>query len=548
VIDGGTNIPTTVTAGSGPKAVAVNRVTNKIYVTNNNSNTVTVIDGATNGTTTVTTGTRPNVVAVNPVTNKIYVSNLDSYNVTVIDGATNSTTTVAAGYTYAVAVNQVTNKIYLADFTGGNVIVIDGATNNTTTVAAGTGPNAVAVNPVTNKIYVTNNNSGTVTVVTEQSIQSIPLTTTITPLTNNTSLVSNPTIGYIVTSAYSPTATPVKKVYYQVDTCTGPWQQSTPFNSAGSFTIASQTNGIHIVYAFAGDGQEATSTNSGYGTSLTPGAITAYTLLINATKPDAPTAVTATAGNREATVSFTPPASNGGSPITSYTVTSSPGSIQATGVTSPITVTGLTNGISYTFTVTAQSVAGTGPASTPSNSVTPLSSPYSLNITFAGTGRGVVTGNGVYNGAPVGFSTDTSITVQLDDRTSASLHAAPSEYSLFTTWTGACSGTSDCSLIMSADMTATAVFDFDIAHKTRIYGTSNYFSTLAAAYSASVAGKVIQAWGTDFIETLTLSSPKAVTIKGGYNQGYTSNNGKTVLKGKLNIRNGSLTVENLQIR
>ena len=33
-------------------------------------------------------------MAVNPVTNKIYVANQDSNNVTVIDGATNSTTTV----------------------------------------------------------------------------------------------------------------------------------------------------------------------------------------------------------------------------------------------------------------------------------------------------------------------------------------------------------------------------------------------------------------------------------------------------------------------
>jgi len=38
-------------------------------------------------------------VAVNPVTNKIYVANDDSTTVTVIDGATNSTTTVSAGTT-----------------------------------------------------------------------------------------------------------------------------------------------------------------------------------------------------------------------------------------------------------------------------------------------------------------------------------------------------------------------------------------------------------------------------------------------------------------
>ena len=44
-------------------------------------------------------GTIPDAVAVNPVTNKIYVANYSSDNVTVIDGATNSTTTVAAGNT-----------------------------------------------------------------------------------------------------------------------------------------------------------------------------------------------------------------------------------------------------------------------------------------------------------------------------------------------------------------------------------------------------------------------------------------------------------------
>jgi len=38
--------------GNLPYAVAVNPVTNKVYVVNYGSSTVTVIDGATNGTTT----------------------------------------------------------------------------------------------------------------------------------------------------------------------------------------------------------------------------------------------------------------------------------------------------------------------------------------------------------------------------------------------------------------------------------------------------------------------------------------------------------------
>ena len=93
----------TVPAGNGPGAVAVNPVTNKIYVANGTSNNVTVIDGATNATTTVTdpNAVGPVALAVNPVTNKIYVANgpdiFSTEIVTVVDGATNSTATVYTG-------------------------------------------------------------------------------------------------------------------------------------------------------------------------------------------------------------------------------------------------------------------------------------------------------------------------------------------------------------------------------------------------------------------------------------------------------------------
>ena len=105
-----------------------------------------------------------------------------------------------------------------------------------------------------------------------------------------------------------------------------------------------------------------------------------------ATAPSAPTNVTATAGNTQATVSFSASASDGGSPITSYTVTSTPGNLTATGASSPITVTGLTNGTPYTFTVHATNAAGPGPESSASNSVTPTA-PLTITTTTLPAGR-----------------------------------------------------------------------------------------------------------------------------------------------------------------
>lgn len=90
------------------------------------------------------------------------------------------------------------------------------------------------------------------------------------------------------------------------------------------------------------------------------------------TIPGAPTGVSATAGNGQATVSFAAPAENGGSAVTGYIVTSSPGNITADGASSPVVITGLTNGTSYTFTVKAVNAAGNGPDSYASNAVTPF--------------------------------------------------------------------------------------------------------------------------------------------------------------------------------
>jgi len=169
-INGATNsVAATIGVQSKPWAIAVNPVTAMIYTTNSGSGTVSVINSATNSVkATIGVGSKPVAVAVDPVTDMIYTANMNGNSVSVINGATNSvTTTIGVGSEpYAIVVDPVTNMIYVANYGGGTVTAINGATNSVTaTITAGSSPLAIAVNLVTDMIYAVNYGGTTVTAI-----------------------------------------------------------------------------------------------------------------------------------------------------------------------------------------------------------------------------------------------------------------------------------------------------------------------------------------------------------------------------------------------
>ena len=133
--------------------------------------------------------------------------------------------------------------------------------------------------------------------------------------------------------------------------------------------------------------------------------------------PDAPTGVAATAADDGlAEVTFSPPASDGGSPITGYSVTSTPDGKNGTGAGSPITVSGLTNGTAYTFTVKAINAKGASADSPPSNSVTPMAAVTTYTVSASAPG-----GNGTITPASDTVNSGTNATLTIAPATGYSL-------------------------------------------------------------------------------------------------------------------------------
>ncbi len=82
----------------------------------------------------------------------------------------------------------------------------------------------------------------------------------------------------------------------------------------------------------------------------------------------------------------------------------------------------------------------------------------------------------------------------------------------------------------------------------RIAGaTPQYFTTLQAAYNAAVDGDTIQALALNLTENVTADRNISVTLNGGYECGYSTHVGNTLLQGMLTTSAGTLTVGNLEL-
>jgi DNA-binding beta-propeller fold protein YncE len=181
-----------IKVGGFPSGIALDPVTDTIYVGNGTTNTLSLIDGKTcnagdasgcgQHVTAATAGIDPIGVAVDKATNSVYVANF-SGTVAVVDGrrcqASNTSGCHAAPATVRVganpqflAVDEKTDTIYVANSGDNTVSVIDGKRcalgscgRPRASVSVGPGPFAVAVNEATGAVYVADFGAARVSVI-----------------------------------------------------------------------------------------------------------------------------------------------------------------------------------------------------------------------------------------------------------------------------------------------------------------------------------------------------------------------------------------------
>jgi YVTN family beta-propeller protein len=152
-----------------PVGIAVNPNTNKLYVANQYSNTVSVIDTETDKVqATINVGSFPYDIDINPLNNRVYVTNRGSDTVSVIDGSidTKLRDIFVGKSPVGVGVDPTDELIYVTNFADNTVSVIDSISNEIKkTLSVGNRPYDIAVNPLSNKVYVSNVKSNTVSVI-----------------------------------------------------------------------------------------------------------------------------------------------------------------------------------------------------------------------------------------------------------------------------------------------------------------------------------------------------------------------------------------------
>jgi len=516
----GTEI-TTVTVGLGPRYIAVNLETNKVYVVNNYDNTVTVLNGKTNTPVkVVAVGYNPSAIAIDTPANKIYVSNIENMGngtVTIIDGETDTVSaTVTVGFSpKALAVNPNTHLVYVVNSISGTITVINPAdVNNPSNLAVGNFPVAVALDTsANNKVYVVHSGlDGIVTVIdaandnkmSKVSVGPYPIAVAVNTVTHKVYVLNFNEIG---------TVTVINSVAPINSVGVGPFPYAIAVNEfTGQIYVVNQgvtKNGIPGTSTVSViDG----STDTVSGPLITVGVEGSYAVVVNQVTNKIYVAnrtsdsVTMIDGNTNIPTAFTDP--NG----------------LAWDAPTALAINSETNRVYV--------------ANEYSRNVGILQNFYVITIIKVGMGTVTSAGESIICGA--------TCSAVFPEGPEVLLFQTPDASYGFNGWGGKCSGTGDCAFSVLSDTSVTA--DFIQSPLVKNQKTGVAYTSLQSAYNEANGGDTISSLTVLPAEGLTLNTDISITLDGGYDASYSSCTGMTPVLGRVNVRLAPLHVRGLAIK
>ncbi len=358
------------------------------------------------------------------------------------------------------------------------------ATNGVGTGAPSTASNSVTPYTMPNAPTSVNASAG----------QTSAILTWVAPVNDGYSTIT----GYVVTATNTTTNTSIS------DACP---------SSDSSVTLGCTVTGLTAGDAYTFSVQAINAAGTGAASSAS-NSVTPYTT------PNAPTSVSASAGQTSAILTWVAPVNDGYSSVTGYVVTATDTTTSTTipdacpssdsSVTLGCTVTGLTGGDLYTFSVQAINAAGTGAASSASSSVTPTGPPGAPTSVSASAGQtsAILTWNAPSND---GGSAITGYVVTATNTTTSTTipDACPSSDS---------SVTRGCTV---TGLTAGDAYTFSVKAKNVIgTGTASTVSNSVTPYTTPNAPTSVSASAGQTSATLTWVAP--------VNDGYSSVTGYVV--------------------
>lgn len=176
-------------------------------------------------------------------------------------------------------------------------------------------------------------------------------------------------------------------------------------------------------------------------------------------------------------------------------------------------------------------------------------STHSFSITLSGTGNGAV------NSDPSGYIACTyapqtgTCASTLPVNTSFTLIASPSDDSRFIGWGGACNACSGLSCEVTLDSDKSCSATINNMPLVQITGPAFYASITKAYAQLSEGGSAtMQTQAVELTEDVDLNHNIPLTLIGGYDPGFSTRNGYTILHGIMTIKRGSLIVDRIIVR